>query len=167
MLLRMHNERINSELRTVQHLIKLTTDSDMIPELQGYWSQYLCIRAAVLLEIGLRAIYSDYVIQSASQQTAAYVTRQLERVTNPQSSRFLDIAGQFDQQWKESLATYLRSDDGARRNAIDTIMTNRNSIAHGRPSTITIREVEGYLIRGVEVLEFIEQQCLTELDDNS
>jgi hypothetical protein len=55
------------------------------------------------------------------------------------------------------LRTFL--DGNFRKEAIDTIMTNRHQIAHGRYSGITLARVDQYLSRTVEVAEFIEGQC--------
>ena len=55
---------------------------------------------------------------------------------------------------------FLNSDGEIRKNAIDSIMNVRNQIAHGGTTGITVHRVREYLERSVEVIEFIEDQCL-------
>ena len=54
---------------------------------------------------------------------------------------------------------YLDEDAPYRRDAIDSIMNNRNQISHGGSVRITVHRVRDYLERCVEVLEFTEDQC--------
>ena len=54
---------------------------------------------------------------------------------------------------------YLNEDVPYRRDALDSIMNNRNQISHGGTVRITVHRVKDYLERCIEVLEFIEDQC--------
>ena len=47
----------------------------------------------------------------------------------------------------------------SRKDALDSIMNNRNQISHGGTVGISVHGVRDYLDRCVEVLEFIEDQC--------
>ncbi len=49
--------------------------------------------------------------------------------------------------------------DNGRKDAIDSIMSNRHLIAHGGNSGITLTRVNQYLDKCVEVIDFIETQC--------
>jgi len=48
------------------------------------------------------------------------------------------------------------------KDAIDSIMNNRNQIAHGKNQSISVAQVQDYLNRSVKAVEFIENQCLGE-----
>ena len=50
-------------------------------------------------------------------------------------------------------------EDNGRKDAIDSIMSNRHLIAHGKDSTISLVRVSEYLKKSVEVVEFLEHQC--------
>ena len=127
--------------------------------MQGHWGRYLCVMVAGLLEDGLQTIYSEFASESSSPQVAQYVGDTLNRVTNPKAGRFLEIAGAFNADWQQELDQFLESESGVRRNAIDSIMNNRNQIVHGGSAQITVARVREYLGRSVEVLAFIEKQC--------
>lgn len=126
-------------------------------EIHSHWARYLCVLAAGFLENALSEVYSQYARQSASPYVAGYVERVLGRIQNPKASRFIETAGAFNGDWVEDLETFL--DEGGRREAIDSIMANRNQIVHGKDSGITVVRVKTYFDKGVEVIEFLEVQC--------
>ena len=119
----------------------------------------MCVVAAGFVENGLQTIYSEYAVNSASGPVARYVNSRLETIYNPNAQRFIDVAGSFNSTWREELEEYLQSDNGSRKEALDSIMKNRNQIAHGKDVGITVHRVRDYIGRCVEVLEFIEDQC--------
>lgn len=53
-----------------------------------------------------------------------------------------------------------------RLGAVNTVMRQRNQIAHGGQSTISPAQLRNYLPKCVEVIDFIENQCLSDLQNN-
>ena len=155
----MRNRDLNRELNRLTALIGRTSLATEDIELQGHWGRYLCVVAAGFVENGLQTIYSEYAVNSASDPVARYVISRLETIYNPNAQRFIDVAGSFNSAWREELEEYLQGDDGSRKEALDSIMNNRNQIAHGKNVGITVHRVRDYIERCVEVLEFIEDQC--------
>jgi len=155
----MQNRKLNQQLTRLQQLVNRTQVATEDIELQGHWGRYLCVMVAGLLEDGLQTIYSEFASKSSSPHVARYVGDTLNRVTNPKAGRFLEIAGAFNADWQQELDQFLGSESGVRRDAIDSIMNNRNQIVHGGSAQITVTRVREYLERSVEVLTFIERQC--------
>ncbi len=155
----MHNSKLNQQLTRLQQLVDRTQVATEDIELQGHWGRYLCVMVAGLIEDGLQTIYSEFASNSSSPYVARYVGDTLSQVTNPKAGRFLEVAGAFNANWKQELDQFLVSESGVRRDAIDSIMNNRNQIVHGGSAQITVARVREYLKRSVEVLTFIERQC--------
>ena len=155
----MRNHELAGQLSRLRQLIDRTGKATRDIELQAHWARYLCVVAAGFLENGLQTIYSDFAGQSASVPVARYVSARLSRVSNPNAQRFVDVAGAFNPRWREELEEYLNADTPSRKDALDSIMNNRNQISHGGTTGITVHRVRDYLNRSVEVLEFIEDQC--------
>lgn len=132
-------------------------------QLQGHWGRYLCVLAAGLLENSLKAIYSDFVRGSASPQVANFATSMLENIQNPKAQRFVETARAFNPEWARDLEAFLDSESGVRKDAIDSIMNNRHQIAHGRNTSISVARVREYLRRAIEVIDYVETQCLGSL----
>ncbi len=156
----MRNVRLVGQYNTIQSLIERTgTATGENIELQGHWGRYLCILAAGLLENSIREIYQEFVQNSASPPVASFASSRLRGINNPKSERFVQVASSFSQEWGQSLAEFLNASNGERKDAIDSIINNRNQIAHGRNTNIFVVRVKGYLDRVVEVIDFIESQC--------
>ena len=112
-------------------------------ELQAQWGKYLCVLVAGFLENAIAEIYGTFVRGAASEPVATFATSILTRVQNPKSKYFLDTARSFKVQWADELQKFLEKEN--RKEAIDTIMSNRHLIVHGRDSSITMARVVSYL----------------------
>lgn len=156
----MRNPKLSLQLQKITQLLRRTDSATSDFDLQGHWGRYTCILVAGFLENSLQIIYSDFASQSSSEQVARYVSARLRGVRNPNAARFAQVAGQFNPGWQEELEEFLSGDGEIRKNAIDSIMSVRNQIAHGGTTGITVQRVREYLERSVEVIEFIEDQCL-------
>ncbi len=100
---------------------------------------------------------SEYIKNKAAKPVADYAISYLSKLQNPKAERVMELVGSFRREWRTELETFL-ADDG-RKDAIDSIMNNRNQIAHGSDVGITIVRVSKYLDKIVSVLEFVEAQC--------
>ena len=155
----MRNRKLTAQLDSLTSLLERTetaTSGDI--ELIGHWGRYLCVLTAGFLENSLGEVYGEFVSGAASPQITRFAMSELERISNPKASRFVDIARRFNPVWATELKVFLDEDGGRRRNAIDSIMSNRHQIAHGGSAQISVGRVREYLPGCVEVVEFLEAQ---------
>ncbi len=153
----------NRELKKQYDSIKLLIDSAQEStygdiQLQGHWGRYLCILASGFLENAISEIYVEVVKSAAAPHVVKYTSKTLDKIQNPKAKRFIDTASQFKSEWGEELEKFLK-EDPSRKSAIDSIMTNRHQIAHGKSCNISVHRVREYLEKSVEVIKFIEGQC--------
>lgn len=155
----MKSQELIRQHAALKHLIRQaghhTSTKDL--EMLGHWGRYLCIITAGFVENAVHAVYGAHIAKTSSPQTARYATAQIDDVQNPKAARLVEIATAFDKGWGAALETFL--EDNFRRDAVNTIMSNRHLIAHGQNSNITVARVDQYLSRIVEIVEFIEGQC--------
>ncbi len=154
----MENSALSRQLQKLQGLIQRTrqASSDDL-ELQAHWGRYLCVLVAGFVENALVEIYSDFVQNASSSPVAKFASSHLSRIQNPKAERFLEIAGSFKSSWVNELKNFLNEE--GRKDAIDSIMANRHLIAHGQSAGITVARVSEYLVKCIEVIDFIESQC--------
>jgi len=126
-------------------------------QLQAEWARYICVLAAGFMERSLSAIYVEYIRTNSAGPISKHGQFYAERVPNAKAEQFVEIAKRFDPAWGQALDDFLAED--GRKDAIDSIVNNRNLIAHGGDSGITVARVADYLDKCVRVLEFIENQC--------
>ena len=125
-------------------------------ELQSHWARYLCILVSGFLETSVRAIYSQYANTKAAPYVANYVDSQLQSFQNPNMERILQLARSFSPEWEEHLRSVTQ---GEPKDAIDSIVANRNRIAHGESVTITYTRIRSYYQNAIKIVELIDEQC--------
>lgn len=143
-------------LRSILDRVREASNGDM--DLQGHWARYVCILVSGFVENSIKEVFSDYVKACANDAVARYAMSQLNKLQNPKTDKVLEVTGAFKSEWKAALDGFV-SEDG-RKEAIDSIMNNRNQIAHGRNVGITLAQVDKYLGKIVSVVQFIETQCV-------
>jgi hypothetical protein len=156
--LKLHRE-LHGRLERIESLINKAADSSLVDtELQAHWARYLCVLAAGFLEKAPLETYAEFSRNSASPQVAGFARSILNRLTqNPNAQRFVDIATRFHAPWGSELKELFENGNG--KNALDSIMNNRNRIAHGDDSGITLGRLREYLNECIPVIELIEDQC--------
>lgn len=155
----MKNVNLNQQYQKILHLINNTdksTHGDI--ELQGHWGKYLCVLVAGFLENAIIAVYSDFVSGAASPHVSQFTLVNLEKIQNPKTEKFIQVAIQFKKDWGEELKDYFINHPD-KKAAIDSIMTNRHLVAHGKSTSISVHRVREYLTLSIEVIEFIEDMC--------
>jgi hypothetical protein len=125
-------------------------------ELQSHWARYLCILVSGFLEVSVRSLYSGYAKSKAAPYVVNFVERNLERLQNPNMEKILSIAVSFSPEWEAELRA---ATEGALKDAVDSVVANRNSISHGQDVGITYVRVSDYYKRVVRVLELVERHC--------
>lgn len=125
-------------------------------ELQSHWARYLCVLVSGFIEISVRSLYSGYAKNKAAPYVANFVEHYLERLQNPNMDRIVTLAGAFSPKWEEELRIVT---EGELKDAVDSVVANRNRIAHGDDVGITFARVQGYYKRVARVVEIVEQQC--------
>jgi RiboL-PSP-HEPN len=154
----MTSREINRQLQALESLFKrVSAACGEDVEMRAHWARYLCILCAGFLENALAEVYSAFCIKAASEPVAKFARRNLQRIQNPKTPRFIETASYFKAQWRDDLKIFVRSD--GREEAINAIMTHRHLIAHGKSSDITITRIKEYLAKAVDVIDFIERQC--------
>lgn len=154
----MNNQNLNRELDRLDNLFEQTAvASRHTIEMQAHWARYLCIICAGFIENGIAELYGEFVKSAASEPVARFAGRSLSRIRNPKTGKFLETAEAFNKKWKEDLKLF--TEEEGRKEAIDSIMTNRHRIAHGKNSDISIVRLKEWFSKSLEVLDYIEQQC--------
>lgn len=152
----MKNVEVARQLQRLRALMRTAVASTNDLSLKGEWARYFCVLASGFLENSISEIYGEFVARTAHPAVANYAISRLDKIQNPKTDKFIETARSFDRAWGDALEIYVSRE--GRKDAIDSIMNNRHQIAHGKSVGVTYAQVESYLDRAVEVLEFIETQ---------
>lgn len=124
-------------------------------EMQSHWARYLCILVSGFLEVAVREAYLQYSREKAAPYVVNYVDGRLEFFQNPKMSKILDLTRAFSPEW----ADYLKNNTSDEyKDAIDSIVANRNRLAHGEDVGLTYARMKNYYERALKVVDMIEDQ---------
>ena len=132
--------------------IKDLPDDDI--ELKAHWAKYLCVLSAGFIENSLVEVFYAYCTKTANGKVASFTRKALFQIHNPNTEKLIEITNSFDKNWGDTLRTFI--EDEGRNEGINAIMSHRHRIAHGKGSDITYHRLQGYFVKSVEVIEFIE-----------
>ncbi len=130
------------------------------PELLSHWARYLCVLVSGYLEIALQHYYCEFSKSKAHPYVCSFAMANIKDFMNPKMEKILQLSGEFSKEWREKLEAFV---EGERKDAVDSIVANRNNIAHGRPVGLTVVRMKRYFDRAVEVTEFVKRQVEVEL----
>jgi len=125
-------------------------------ELQSHWARYLCVLLAGFIETSVQSIYIQYSKDKAAPNVTNYVTSRVKRFANPNMEDILELAGHFDKKWRDCISN---NADSELKDAVDSVMAQRNLIAHGVNTGISYVRVKNYYKNIVKLVELVENTC--------
>src|SRR5688500_17303299 len=76
-------------------------------EVQSDFAKYFCVLVSGFLENALIALMLDVAQRRSAPEIAAFVERQLNWWTNPNTEKILQLLGDFDPHWRTAAEAYL------------------------------------------------------------
>lgn len=123
-------------------------------ELRADFARYLCVTVSGYVETAMSAIARDHARRQASPTVFGYVDSQITRPGTINSDRLLQIVGSFNSEWRVKLDYFM---DGKRKDALNSVVANRNSIAHGESVGLTYARIKEYFDHIEEVVDFVDE----------
>jgi hypothetical protein len=127
----------------VQELDALFTRARAQPDLevQSDYARFLVIRICGLVEQVITEIVLAYSQSHAHPAIVSHVDWRMNGFQNPKFDRILRLAESFQPAWKSVLKANVTIEE---REALGSIVDQRNSIAHGQQSTMSLGQVGQY-----------------------
>ena len=85
-----------------------------------------------------------------------FVERKTRRFANARIERIRGLLGDFDTEWRRELDESLVDEQ---RDAVDSIVSQRNIIAHGGSVELTYGRIRKYYEQAQGVIERVEEVC--------
>jgi hypothetical protein len=123
-------------------------------ETQAHMSKYLCVQSSGYLENVVKSLVEDYINKSCPSPVVNYVQKKVNNVTNLGFEKLCDFLDSFDPSWKDS---FCQSINDEQKSALNSIISNRNAIAHGNISNITYRSMSVYFSELNHVVSILEK----------
>jgi len=137
-----------------KHLDELFSRVGELPdaELQSHWSRYLCVLVSGFLENSVEHCLVEYCRVRCHESVSNYVQANLVSFQNPKMGNILELFGKFDPQWK---ATLEQQTQGELADSVNSIVGNRNKIAHGDSVSLSISSLRSYYKNALKVIALL------------
>lgn len=150
--------RILSNKNKLDHLYAKVSTYTVANE-QVEWAKYLCVLTAGYIEESLRVLLLDFASKNSSIEIQRFLEREINFITNCKTERIVNVLNKFDINWAEKFANDIKDNspiDREIKDSIDSIVSNRHLIAHGKSvglSYATVNNYYGYCSKAIEILE--------------
>jgi hypothetical protein len=118
-------------------------------EVQADLARLACVQLSGFIEHVLYDLILAWACNRADSRIQLYLEKELERFQNPKSEKIAQLLGRFDDQWKREYEAL------ANRDAIDSVVSLRNSIAHGENTGVSLAAVKDYLSRIRPIVDWL------------
>lgn len=152
----MRNKEVERARRRLDALFARVSTLSGDAELQSHWARYLCVLASGFIESSVREILSEYTKTKSHPRVLSYVEQQLRRFQNPNMEAILQLVGAFDPEWRSELDEATEGEVAA---AVNSIVTNRHGIAHGRTIGLSYVIMHQYYLSSIKLLELVDSKC--------
>ena len=105
----------------------------------------------------MRIIFSEYSVTRAQDQVKVFVSSKLERFPNPTYGNIVRLTQEFNAVWAQTFRTATTTQQ---RQSLESINVNRNAIAHGGVSGVTVGQLANYHADIVQMIETLETTCI-------
>ena len=145
--------RLEQRLDTVFTRVKMLGGD---AELQSDFSRYLCILVSGYLETSAKELVLEYSRKCGNASLQRFVDQRTKQFTNAKTEKLKSLLNDFNPDWQSSLEAYVVDD---LKDAVDSIVTLRNKIAHGQSVGLTYQTVSNYYSRVKLVVSYIASLC--------
>ncbi len=125
-------------------------------ELQSDFARYLCVLVSGYLEKAVAELVLEHARRSGDPSLQRFVELRTRRFTNANTQRLQNLLGSFDLDWRQTLESFLVDE---LKDAVNSIVDLRNTIAHGGSVGLTYRRVSDYYVRVQRVVDRIADLC--------
>lgn len=153
----MHPEILYQQEK-LQHLFEqayqLQKNDDIDNEIKVQFVWYLCVRTSGYVETSVKTILSEYM--SSQTDSASIIDEQFRYSRGMKFREIAKLVGQFSSKWEKRLR------DGTSeklKRSLYSIVTNRNSIAHGYDVVLSLRELKKYFADAQQVVKLVHDTC--------
>lgn len=122
------------------------------PEIQSDSARYLCVLVSGYFDKAIVALVLDLAERRSAPEIASFVERALDRWTNANPERILQLLGSLSADWRFAADGFLVDE---RKDAVSSLLALRHRIVHGESVGTSIAQVKQYYVSAQEVVDFI------------
>lgn len=136
------DEKCREVLRDLRFKLKLVPPTDT---LHRHFTHYAVVVCSGALERAFKSIIADYVTIGANIQLCEFIDKKIRQSScNPRLDEIKKLLGAFDDNWLVAYKGCLSQLSQRNRDALASIVENRNKVAHGGTITASFYDIAKY-----------------------
>jgi len=143
--------QIKNQERKLDELLK-NIDTVTDDELKAHLSKYFCVRISGYLENVLKILVANYSEGSSPRPVSNYLQNDLKNVTNLSEEKMQRLLNKFSEDWCINFTDKVTEQQ---LQSLNSIISNRNSIAHGQQDNISYKVIGQYYADLKEIVKIL------------
>lgn len=133
----MNSEYIQKRLEYIDALVEYFKDISMDEELESHAAKYLTVIISGTYEDIIKNTMTTFIHnQTNKKEVSAFASKQIDIIfRNPTKKNTKEFIEKFNKEWMKELNENIEND---KWEALDSIVNNKNLVAHGKSSQITL-----------------------------
>lgn len=145
--------RLETQERRLDELIELM-DSIEDEDIKSHFSKYLCIKVSGYLENVVKTLISTYIDGTSPRPVQSFIKTKIKNTTNLSTDKVVVFLESFEKTWASEFETKLTDEMSE---SLNSVVSNRNQIAHGGHDNITPRVIKIYYDDIKEVVKILQE----------
>jgi hypothetical protein len=141
----------NQERKLDKLLLDISTIQD--DEIKAHLSKYFCVRISGYLENVLKILVANYSEGSSQKPVTNYLQNDLKNVTNLSEEKMQKVLTKFSEDWCNNFNSNVAEQQ---LQSLNSIISNRNSIAHGQQDNISYKVIGQYYTDLKEIVKALK-----------
>lgn len=119
---------------------------------------YAVVKCSGTLERAFKSMIADRVSRGGSPQVCQCIDQVIRRCSsNPRYTEIVKLLGLVDNEWCNKFKKLVKALPEQDRQALESLVTNRNAVAHGGAVSSGFEDVVGYYCRARRLVSLIEK----------
>lgn len=159
----MNNQDVLKEITSCEteliHIQQLINGIGLTSSIVPYLTKYAIIKSCGTIEYCFKTVIADYCSNRSKKQVKQFINRKIKLGSaNPSLSNIKKLLKEFDDGWSNSFKSLLDSepDKGTLILSLDSLVSTRNSFAHGGNPTASISDVITYFSNSKKIIEILD-----------
>jgi hypothetical protein len=126
------------------------------PEVQAFFARYIVVFAAGIYEDCIEHLFVEFAKKNGNSNIALFFSKMLDaHFRNPHYNNLKGFLNCLNPNYGDQLDQMLVGTPGSKE-ALTSVITNKNEVAHGKPCTATLRDAEEYHTKALSVFDALE-----------
>lgn len=127
------------------------------PEIQAYFARSIVIFASGVYEDCIEYLFIEFAQKYGNLGIASFFTNMLDsHFRNPAFGSLKGLLRRINPEYGNELENRLKATPGS-SDALDSMVNNKNAVAHGKPATATLGDVEKFHHQILPIFDAVEE----------